>query len=433
LKGSSFFLFFSGGGGTLEVLDHERLALREDKMKMRPRQLLVLSLLQLVSLGTAPSGAAPHASNYAVIVDTSQYWFNYRHAANAFSIYQLLKEPGGYTDDHVVLMIADEYEADARNPAKNGIYAAGISQPSLWNADTEIDYRGEDVTAEAFLHVLTAKRSDRNQQPVLESDENSHVLIYLTGHGGDQFLKFRDEHEVMSSQLAGALRAMHAAGKYREVLLIADTCQAFTLGDAIVAQRVPNVTVIGSSLKGESSYAHHADPDLGLSVIEKYTHALTEHVKRRSPSVYRQSLQKVLVDPYSYQQQRAHIGATDVASVRKLTEVPFSDFFMQAALPKEEKAAHLLPQPPPSLFSGRRASSSADDAPSPRNLETALRQGGEQQYASAVDSSQRRSESRNVTALVSVHRQPWEPDSVNFGVCVLVLLATVVGAHRVGW
>ena len=32
-----------------------------------------------------------HSNNWAVLVDTSRYWFNYRHIANTLSIYTTIK------------------------------------------------------------------------------------------------------------------------------------------------------------------------------------------------------------------------------------------------------------------------------------------------------------------------------------------------------
>jgi phosphatidylinositol glycan class K len=286
-----------------------------------PTGMLRLLILILVGVVAVTASSSSHTSNYAVIVGASRYWFNYRHAVNALSIYDMLKQSGNFSDDNIVLMLADEFPTNGRNPFKNSMDRT--SGKSLYNDDTHIDYRGEDVTVQNFVNVLTGRQP--NLLPILNSDSESHVLIYLTGHGGDQFFKFQDEEEILAAELSAVFRQMHDAGKYREILLIADTCQAFTLGDKMDA---PNVTVIGSSLRGESSYAHHSDADLGLSVIERYTFAFTEYVASKG---MKGSLQQTMVDPYSFEQQRAHVGASDKLSTRKLNEVPLSDFFHNVA------------------------------------------------------------------------------------------------------
>lgn len=42
----------------------------------------------------------------------------------------------------------------------------------------------------------------------LLSDEGSHILLYMTGHGGDEFLKFQDSEELQSHDLADAVKQM---------------------------------------------------------------------------------------------------------------------------------------------------------------------------------------------------------------------------------
>jgi GPI-anchor transamidase subunit K len=297
--------------------------------------LLPLSLLlcyQCAIMGAAHHDQPPpfhenhHRSrhNYAVIVSTSRYWFNYRHQTNALSLYQLLKQYGGYDDDHIVLMIADDgsVATNPRNPVKNRVYNTAAtstkstnntvvlsSSLSVYTDETQIDFRGDDVTVENFLQVLTGhdddlefndatslsqhehaplgasrQRSRRHTQPKerqlwLNSNRESNVLIYLTGHGGDSFLKFRDETELTARQLASAIQTMHTLGRYQRVLVIADTCQAFTLGNYL--GNIPNVTMIGSALLGESSYAHSSQAVLGLAVVEKYTHFMLQHIQQQ--------------------------------------------------------------------------------------------------------------------------------------------------------
>jgi len=46
------------------------------------------------------------------------------------------------------------------------------------------------------------------------TDEGSNVLVYLTGHGGDGFLKFQDSEEITSQELADALEQMWEKRRY---------------------------------------------------------------------------------------------------------------------------------------------------------------------------------------------------------------------------
>ena len=57
--------------------------------------LLVLTLTLIVVSHVKCNDEYPnHTNNWAVIVDTSRFWFNYRHAANVLSIYRSVKRLG---------------------------------------------------------------------------------------------------------------------------------------------------------------------------------------------------------------------------------------------------------------------------------------------------------------------------------------------------
>jgi GPI-anchor transamidase subunit K len=99
---------------------------------------------------------------------------------NALGIYQLLRK-NDIPDDNIILMIANEYAINSRNPYKNRMHASGVYQESWYDHQTQIDYRGADVTVQNFIDALLGRASKS-----LHSNHDSNVLIYLTGHGGDQ-------------------------------------------------------------------------------------------------------------------------------------------------------------------------------------------------------------------------------------------------------
>jgi hypothetical protein len=80
-------------------------------------------------------------------------------------------------------------------------------------------------------------------------------FLYLNGHGGDGYFKFRDAEEVSADAVAAALRAAWESGAFERAFVILDTCQAVTLFEAIEKRGVPNVTHLSTSDRDESSYA----------------------------------------------------------------------------------------------------------------------------------------------------------------------------------
>lgn len=63
---------------------------------------------------------------------------------------------------------------------------------NLYTNNTEVDYRSDEVTLDSILRVLTDRHppgTARSRR--LLSDDNSNVLVYITGHGGDEFMKIQ--------------------------------------------------------------------------------------------------------------------------------------------------------------------------------------------------------------------------------------------------
>ncbi|KAI3924644.1 hypothetical protein MKX01_009514 [Papaver californicum] len=121
-----------------------------------------------------------------------------------------------------------------------------------------VDYRGYEVTVENFLRVLTGRHETAvPRSKRLLSDEGSHILLYMTGHGGDEFLKFQDSEELQSHDLADAVKQMKEKLRFKELLIMLHS---------------PGVLAIGSSMTGENSYSHHLDSDIGVSVVDRFTY-----------------------------------------------------------------------------------------------------------------------------------------------------------------
>lgn len=74
----------------------------------------------------------------------------------------------------------------------------------------------------------------------------------MTGHGGDEFLKFQDAEEISAYDLADSFKQMSEKKRYNEILFMIDTCQANTMYSKINST---NILAAGSSKLDESSYS----------------------------------------------------------------------------------------------------------------------------------------------------------------------------------
>ncbi|GAQ84371.1 GPI-anchor transamidase [Klebsormidium nitens] len=267
-------------------------------------------------------GVSNHTNNWAVLVDTSRYWFNYRHIANTLSLYRTVKRLG-IPDDHIILMLADDMACNPRNTYAAEVFNNEDHRLNLYGEHIEVDYRGYEVTVENFLRVLTGRHDPAvPRSKRLLTDGGSNVLVYLTGHGGDEFLKFQDKEQVQAHDLADALQQMHQKQRYNEMLIIADTCQAFTLFNQLYS---PNVVAIGSSLKDESSYSHHIDTRVGVAVIDRFTYellAFMEGLATASTATLR-----ALFDVFRFESLGSHVDKRTDLLRRPFNSVLVTDFF----------------------------------------------------------------------------------------------------------
>ncbi|KAG9009291.1 hypothetical protein FRB90_008435 [Tulasnella sp. 427] len=193
-----------------------------------------------------------HTNNWAVLVCSSRYWFNYRHMANALGMYRTVKRLG-IPDSNIILMLADDAACNTRNKFAGSVYANKGRGLDLYGENIEVDYRGYEVTVENFIRVLTGRVADSMPRSKrLLTDDRSNIFLYMTGHGGNEFLKFQDNEEISAFDLADAIEQMWQKKRYNEIFFMIDTCQANTMYSKLYS---PNILATGSSKLAESSYS----------------------------------------------------------------------------------------------------------------------------------------------------------------------------------
>ncbi|KAJ2948511.1 hypothetical protein O0L34_g7761 [Tuta absoluta] len=263
-----------------------------------------------------------HTNNWAVLVDTSRFWFNYRHVANVLSLYRSVKRLG-IPDSQIILMISDDMACNPRNPRPATIFNNAYEQINVYGDDVEVDYRGYEVSVENFVRLLTGRvPRDTPRSKQLLTDEGSNVLIYLTGHGGDGFLKFQDSEEVTSQELADALEQMWQKKRYNEIFCIIDTCQASSMYEKFYS---PNILAVASSLVGEDSLSHHVDSAIGVYIIDRYTYYVLEFLEDVHPNSKRTMAEFLQVCPKSA--CISTVGVRKDLFTRDPRLVPITDFF----------------------------------------------------------------------------------------------------------
>ncbi|KAI0738307.1 peptidase C13 family-domain-containing protein [Daedaleopsis nitida] len=297
-----------------------------------PQLLLVLCLAFIQTSRTHASEpvteffgrhASSHTNNWAVLVCASRYWFNYRHMANALGMYRTVKRLG-IPDSNIILMLADDAACNPRNKFPGCVYANPGRGLDLYGDNIEVDYRGNEVTVENFLRVLTGRHEPSvPRSKRLLTDDRSNVFIFMTGHGGNEFLKFQDNEEISAVDIATAVAQMwEKKRRYNELFFMIDTCQANTMYSRFYT---PNVLATGSSVIHENSYSYENDYDLGVAVIDSYTHYILEFLEGINKTS--QTTMEDLFNAYDPVKIRSHPGVRSDLFRRPVRDALVTDFF----------------------------------------------------------------------------------------------------------
>ena len=146
----------------------------------------------------------------------------------------------------------------------------------------------------------------------LLTDDRSNIFVYMTGHGGNEFLKFQDNEEISAFDIADAFEQMWQKkrsavtqcpltrhlmlkySRYNEILFMIDTCQANGMYSKFYS---PNILATGSSEIGQNSYSvcrfapplvsdswtywcqYENDNDIGVAVIDSFTHHILQFME----------------------------------------------------------------------------------------------------------------------------------------------------------
>jgi len=227
---------------------------------------------------------------YAVLVQGSSGWSNYRHQADVLSVYQQLKR-GGYDDDHIILIIDQALAADARN-ADPGAVRSSADGPNLL-AGAVIDYDNAALTAADISDILLGNKTDATPV-VLPRDAGQNILFYWSGHGANKagsganelmWLGAEAGQGFTDERMRETVAAMHAGGLYRKLFVVAEPC--FSQNVIAPLAGIPGVLAICGAGGYEQSFADNWNSDLGVWMRDRFTYNLLTQTAASPAGTYR--------------------------------------------------------------------------------------------------------------------------------------------------
>lgn len=204
-----------------------------------------------------------NCSTQYVIISTSKKFINYRHAANAFLFADLLRRNKIRSDD-VFIGVAEDPSYISRNAYPGNVVVDGYSGRNIHQTP---NVTGDLMNVKSFRALLMRGKIENRISP-LRKDPNGTIVLYITGHGGFEFMKFGDVENLLASEFADIVENMKRIYSFREIVIVVDTCEASTLFDYV---KTEGTTMIASSIKDEKSISNPANNDFGVPLSDQFT------------------------------------------------------------------------------------------------------------------------------------------------------------------
>jgi len=233
---------------------------------------------------------------YAVLVQGSAGFSNYRHQADVLSMYQLLRS-GGFDDDHIILVLDKGLAEDAQNPEKGVIRASEDGKDLLGGTDglpkAVVDYDAAALTPQDIAQILLGNGSDR-LKTVLPKDKGQNVLLYWSGHGRSQSSGGVNEFSWRKAQagegFTDELLRQTAADMLnlelcRKLLIIAEPCY----GEGVVRplEGIRGVLAITGAAADEQSWADNWNSNSLIWMSDRFTQNVVNYVFEHPQGTYK--------------------------------------------------------------------------------------------------------------------------------------------------
>ena len=216
---------------------------------------------------------------YAVLVQGSEGYINYRHQADVLSVYQALRR-GGFPDDHIILIIDRDMSSSHANP-QPGTVRTSPDGPDLLGGTTvgsgfaaaEIDYDSRDLTARDIANILKGNQTSTTPV-VLPQGEGHNVLFYWSGHGRSRSQGGADEF-VWRKDYAGdgftaaLLKETARQMQFRKLCIAAEPCYGECVISAV--EGIPGVLAMSGASAAEQSWADHWSDDARIWMCDRFT------------------------------------------------------------------------------------------------------------------------------------------------------------------
>lgn len=214
---------------------------------------------------------------WAILISASKGWSNYRHQADVYNMYQLLRSYG-YDDEHIVLIAEDDIAYHQNNPTP-GVVSTHISGKNVYK-DIIIDYHPSELNSQDIKAILCGEKSDKLNQ-VLSADLNDNVFLFWSGHGTPGQLKWLDKKDGYTyDYFKDVFISMCDKKCYRKMLCLVETCYSGSVFNAV--ESIPGILAFTASDANETSKADIYNCDLEVWMTNRFTSSFMDALNNRA-------------------------------------------------------------------------------------------------------------------------------------------------------
>ncbi|MCC8172676.1 MAG: ABC transporter substrate-binding protein [Parabacteroides sp.] len=214
----------------------------------------------------------PKEELYALIIAASSGWDNYRHQANAYALYRLLKK-NGVDDDHILLISEDDVAGNPLNPTPGFIQSASGDE-NLYTG-IRVDYHPSELS---FQELETVIASGVSFQP----GKNDNLFVYWAGEGEPESPKWLDD-VIPAYEVAGFFERLSSGNHFRKLFFAMDACYGGQVGMACADKNIPGMLCLTATNDKETSKATGIDASGQVWLSDYFTDVFLKQVAKGEP------------------------------------------------------------------------------------------------------------------------------------------------------
>ncbi|KER21597.1 hypothetical protein T265_10113 [Opisthorchis viverrini] len=210
------------------------------------------------------------SKNWAVLVAGSDSWLNYRHQANVFHAYHVLRA-NKIPAENIITFAYDDIAKNPKNPFPGQVFN-DYEHEDVYKG-VVIDYRGKDVKPDIFRKVLEGdEKLEKEGKKVLKSGPDDNVFIYFTGHGTRYYINFPEE-DLHAVKLNDILGNMYLNKRYNKLVFYMDACYSGSLFRDLLPADVGIYATTSANENEESLSVFCNDKRIGVCLATEYSYA----------------------------------------------------------------------------------------------------------------------------------------------------------------